>query len=757
IDVLIPESKITSEDPRINQILRDLQAKFPDQVIAYRGNQRWVQIFEPIQLKQSSDMTSRLKKKGVYLISGGLGKIGLIFAEYLAQTVQAKIVLTSRSEFPQPEEYKQWLSRHDESDQISRKIQIVQKLEKMGAEVWVAKADVSNLQQMQQVVTQAEKQFGSLNGVIHAAGILGESYIQTASKTECNQQLHSKVYGLLVLEKILRNKNLDFCLLMSSLSSILGGLGFATYSAANLFMDTFANQHNKSSSFPWISVNWDGWKLEEHEQQKTSFGRDITEWAITPQEGIVALQCILSQEQLSQVVVSTGSLQHRIKKWVKLQSLQETVNLSPEAKLFSNSPQSLSNSLVLPENKTEQMLVSIWQKLLGINQVSSQDNFFELGGDSLMAVQLFAQIETVFQQQLPVSILFKAPTICQLATILEDKRMIEEDDVWSPLVEIQTGGSHPPLFCIHGGGFNILIYQYLATGLGSEYPVYGLQARGLDGSQPLVNGLEDIAADYVREIRRVQPHGPYFLAGLSNGGNIAFEMAQQLKTQGEEVALIAMFDTYAPGSLTLLKPMPRLVSSLQYLLLYSVPRFTKKLLNSKPKEIVLNIRQKAQGLKSQTPPQENRTTNKTLPVLETGSIKTNSLQLKLTPLKLEDGMNRVSQYILNQSPWAFFKVRAQTMEAQLKEFDNPEFTKLKQLETFYNKAYTNYEYKPYAGKIILFKPTETPPGFKRASDLGWGKFALGGVEVYNIPGHHTSIMRSPVLTTYLKHCIDKSI
>lgn len=203
-------------------------------------------------------------------------------------------------------------------------------------------------------------------------------------------------------------------------------------------------------------------------------------------------------------------------------------------------PDSLIGQFGVTEDATTKQLMSIWQELLGIDSVGPDQNYFDLGGDSSLAVHLFVQIDRVFNVKLPLATLFEAPTIEELARIL---RREARSSGWSPLVPIQTAGSRPPFFCVHGAGGNVLIYRDLARRLGSDQPFYGLQAPGLDGSCPPLARVEDMAALYAREIRRAQPSGPYFLGGYCLGGTIAFEIARQIQAQGERVALLAMFDT----------------------------------------------------------------------------------------------------------------------------------------------------------------------------------------------------------------------
>jgi amino acid adenylation domain-containing protein len=188
-------------------------------------------------------------------------------------------------------------------------------------------------------------------------------------------------------------------------------------------------------------------------------------------------------------------------------------------------------------------LGKIWEGVLGRGPIGIRDNFFDLGGHSLLAVRVMNRVEQAFGKRLPVATLFQAPTVEQLAGLLLQEGWTPP---WSSLVVIQAGGTNPPFFCVHGIGGGVLGFRDLARRLGAEQPVYGLQAQGLDGKRPCHRRVEEMAAHYLSEIRSVQSEGPYYLGGLSFGGAVAFEMAQQLRAQGQEVGLVALFDTF-PG------------------------------------------------------------------------------------------------------------------------------------------------------------------------------------------------------------------
>jgi thioesterase domain-containing protein/acyl carrier protein len=202
----------------------------------------------------------------------------------------------------------------------------------------------------------------------------------------------------------------------------------------------------------------------------------------------------------------------------------------------------LEIAYVAPRNALELQLTQLWTQVLGIQAIGVRDNFFELGGQSLRAMNLFTQIEETFGKTLPLASLLQAPTVEQLANLLNQ----EKSASWSSLVPIQPNGTKPPFFCVHGQQGNVLNFQKLAHYLGRDQPFYGLQAKGLNGAPHF--RIEEMAAHYIQELRTIQPEGPYFLGGNSMGGTVAFEMAQQLRKQNQDVAQVVMFDTFGLDS-----------------------------------------------------------------------------------------------------------------------------------------------------------------------------------------------------------------
>ncbi len=210
-----------------------------------------------------------------------------------------------------------------------------------------------------------------------------------------------------------------------------------------------------------------------------------------------------------------------------------------------------------PIGPVETAIATIWQTVLGIDRVGRHDHFFyDLGGHSLLAVRLVAMLRKRMAVDLPLASLFHVPTVAGVAAFVMAQRTIPVLDAhtpgmgaaWTPLVEITKADGRPPLFCIHGAKGNVLIFSDLARQLGPLQPLFGFQARGLDGRIPAFDSIEDLVECYRAEIHRVQPTGPYFLLGYSIGGTIVFELARRLAAANHRVAMVALVDTICPSA-----------------------------------------------------------------------------------------------------------------------------------------------------------------------------------------------------------------
>jgi nonribosomal peptide synthetase DhbF len=255
-------------------------------------------------------------------------------------------------------------------------------------------------------------------------------------------------------------------------------------------------------------------------------------------------------------------------------TIVETMPMTPSgkvdrgalSKMPKNSPVSVAavdvvqQPRVVPDDPTVQKLVSIWKRVLGTDRVYADSNFFALGGDSLAAAILFSILEREFGRQVSLMTLLDRPTVSQLADLFRPQ---SGPDTWRTIVPLQPHGNRPPLYCLPGIDGHVLNFRHLSGVLGEEQPIIGLQPYGLDGTSTPYETIKQIAARYLAEIRSVQSEGPYFLAGFSLGGVVAFEIAHQLRQQNEPLGLLALIDSYA-GLAPTPPPLQRWLFHLRY-------------------------------------------------------------------------------------------------------------------------------------------------------------------------------------------------
>jgi len=392
------------------QLLAEILSPDTERTVAYRQGQRWIETYTPKKIAAPASLPFR--HQGVYLITGGLGEIGLILARYLAQQVQARLALVGRTALPPRETWSSWLASNEQDDMTSRRIQRIQALETLGSEVLVLQADVADAHQMSEAVAYTAATFGKLNGVIHAAGVSDPrafGMMQELGRETYDWHFGPKVHGLYALEQALQGQTIDFCVLFSSLSTVLGGLGLSAYTAANRFMDAFVAAHNRHASTPWLCVDWDSWQVKE--RPHGDFGATIAVFTMTPEEGTDAFTRALTSGT-THLVHSTGDLAVRIKQWIYLESLEEG----------EVDRQDAAPGPVAATTDYERILIEIWRQTLGLEQVGLADNFFDLGGNSLTALQLTSRIRKTLQIQLPATAIFEAPTISAMMQYLRPRR-----------------------------------------------------------------------------------------------------------------------------------------------------------------------------------------------------------------------------------------------------------------------------------------------------------------------------------------------
>lgn len=415
IDIVTPESGSWREDRLLDRLLAEVRDGGPV-VVAYRGNRRLVQSFEPVPIRPSPS-PSMLRESGVYLITGGLGRLGLIVARHLAKAVHARLALVGRSAFPRAEDWDAWVLAHPADESTTRTIRTLQEIVGLGAQVLVVTADVGDASQMRAAVDLAYDTFGDLHGVIHAAGVTkGSSVPRPVVDTgidESDEQFRPKVDGVYALERALAGRHVDFCALFSSIAGVLGGLGLSAYAAANLFMDAFA-VNRAARGTRWLSLGWELWSPEDGEAKGLG---SAARYAMSVDAGVRAFDLALSAVEAGHVVVSSGELDARLEQWV-----DRKLPPSPDGvrRPLGHARPSVSTVYRAPQGEREEALAEVWQELLGIDRVGADDNFFELGGHSLLATRVVARLRETLRMRVPLRRLFELPTITKLAASLED-------------------------------------------------------------------------------------------------------------------------------------------------------------------------------------------------------------------------------------------------------------------------------------------------------------------------------------------------
>ncbi len=405
------------------QLARELRNPRPEPLVALRGGHRWLPSFEPLEMEDAP--SPLIRENGVYLVTGGLGGIGLSLASLLAQSGAAHLVLTSRRDFPPSELWTGLLEKPDLPSATREKLRFLIGLRDQGARVLVIQADASDPDQMREVVARTLSACVGLDGVIHAAGLPAGSLIERKTRPEMEKILAPKIQGTRILEQLLRDSKPDFVVLCGSLASDLGGFGQAEYVAANAFMDSFASARDRPDGTRWISIGWDTWNqvgMAVHTPAPARF-RELREVqlqrGISPEEGKAVFARILGCPA-SRILVSTTDLRARFshnRVFGVLQNAPLPLTGTGPPKLQPRPD--LDQAYLAPRNERESALAQIWRELLGIERVGIEDDLYDLGGDSLLSTQILARVSERFQVSPPAFDWFERVTVAQQAELLE--------------------------------------------------------------------------------------------------------------------------------------------------------------------------------------------------------------------------------------------------------------------------------------------------------------------------------------------------
>ncbi len=663
-----------------------------------------------------------LQETGCYLITGGLGALGLEIVEQMVADGARHLVLTGRR------------GVQDEATQ-----ERLDQLEAEGVHIEVVQADVTKSDDVARMIETAQ-QVAPLRGIIHAAGVLDDGIMAQQSLARYEKVFAPKVAGAWHLHQYSQDIPLDFFITFSSITALLGSPGQSNYSAANAFMDTLI-QHRRQQDLPGLSIIWGNWAqvgmAAPLEEQYRARGLH----AISPEQGRLMFSRLynLPLGHITILPIHWQTLSKQLggdepssfyAAFIKPVSVGVAQsNLRPQLEAAS-------------DEERREILLSFMQtevtRVLGLSEPPNpQLEFMDLGMDSLMGVELRNRLQAELGISLTPTVVLNNPSIEALVEYLyntlfnEDDApetteemipiqsvdtetstpsneiplvdedpldevptedvtpdpaqpdlvptpaqsitpvngtapdlAIKESDGWSPLVPMRTNGSQPPLFCVHPLVGVVFPYFKLAHALGSDQPVFGLQAMGVEmGQQPLAS-FEKMADCYIEAIQKVQPTGPYYLGGWSLGGWIAYAMACRLEAKGQQVAFLGIIDQSVPfRKMSIFEQVPPSI----------------RLANNAIRDVWPYVR-----------------------------------DYRALEEKIDDQAPKSTRAIVGQVS----RVLLQHIRASLA-----------------------YSPLTYSGPLTIFRTTEQAK--QHGQDLGWGRLLQSSMTTIDIPGEHMTLLRDP--------------
>ncbi len=446
----------------VDFILREIRVVQRDREVAYRDGQRFVPRLKKVDLQQEKMQGLPFKPEGMYLISGGLGGLGLEISRYLLKNFRARLLLVGRTPLPERSEWETCLKQ---VDAVSQRVEAYRALEQLEGEVIYEAVDVCDLNSLQKVVERAKSLWQcELNGIVHLAGIYRENTVVEETRESLAAMFRSKMLGTWVLHQLIKNQKHGVFICFSSVAGFFGGAIVSAYSAANNFLDYFSHYQRYRStlhhySFAWS--NWDGVGLSRHYRIK-ELPRARGYQPMTPEQALNSFLIGLHHDQGQLLVGLIGSNRH-VRRYVESESYQlqkltaylttqndslsfdelqalviqdrfQTPSICEFLKLrkmpmteageidrdkllvISEHTFQVIDDRISPRTELERQIASLWQEVLAVPQICVHDNFFELGGDSLMAVRLLSRIYGTFQVEMSLESLFEAPTVAGLAT-----------------------------------------------------------------------------------------------------------------------------------------------------------------------------------------------------------------------------------------------------------------------------------------------------------------------------------------------------
>jgi acyl transferase domain-containing protein/acyl carrier protein len=399
----------------VEHLLHECTAATPDvePVLALRGEHRWIPRYEAFTLETSANGAGKrwLQSHKTYVMTGGLGRIGLELCQYLSQ-LPSNLVLTTRKAFPDRAQWEGLAASPDVDPALQSTLKQLLQCEAVGATVCVVQADMADADDVQRLCAETIDRFGMISGIFHAAGVADLHYLPDLSPEICAQEFAPKLYGVLHLERAIEqlSHKPEFVVLFSSMAAVLGGVAMTAYTAANRFMDAFVQAHPRRHGVAWLSINWDDWDFTYTKEQIAAYEKtQAAQYAMPPADGIAALERILAYGRPMQLLVTTRPLEARITQWLHQHT---AVAGAAHLDVDAVAPMDIDDASAL-----EQRIARVYQEVLGLPSVAAEANFFDLGGDSLLASQILLQLRRQLPQAVSLQLhaIFDCPTVRDMA------------------------------------------------------------------------------------------------------------------------------------------------------------------------------------------------------------------------------------------------------------------------------------------------------------------------------------------------------
>ncbi len=437
--------EFSAMDPSLDKIpsvLIEESTQYDQKIIAYRRNSRYFPEFEQMYVNQTGE-EKPIENGDTIVIIGGMGNVGLSIAEAISRMNHVNMVLTSRKD----------LQRKNGSID-PQKESCLEEIEKNGSFITLKKCELN--ENMDEVLSEIVNEFGKIHTIIFSAGIMGDTFMtlmEDVNPELADIQFRVKLDGLMRFSELVEQYPVDTCIITSSLSSVLGGLGHSVYATSNMFMDVFSRMQNDKSKCRWLTVNWDFWKFNRDQDEKY-VGTVAKTMSFSREEGIKLVPYIFGLLDEEQIIVSTGDLTQRFEDWVNIKASK-----NPEEEKIEYKRPDLTNEYIPPSNEIEAEIVKIWESVLGYKGIGVEDSFFELGGDSLKEVEFSIQLKKELGLEFSLTDFYNHPFIKDIAKLCQAKQTQEVGEEYTSRDSLPLSVEQKRMYMLYQTDRNSLAYN----------------------------------------------------------------------------------------------------------------------------------------------------------------------------------------------------------------------------------------------------------------------------------------------------------